>query len=100
VPSYPSGMTVSSRAVNLLAQALRRRRRELRTRWRRLDAGRQALLVIAHLRKNETYADLAMGFAIGVSTAYRYIREGVAVPGGDGARPWTRPSRWPPARRT
>jgi hypothetical protein len=77
--SYPSGMTVSSRALNLLAQALRRRRRELGTRWRRLDAGRQALLVVAHLRKNETYADLATGFAIGVSTTYRYIREGVML---------------------
>jgi Helix-turn-helix of DDE superfamily endonuclease len=71
----PSGMTVSSRALNLLAQALRRRRRELRTRWRRLNAGRQALLVIAYLGKNETYTDLATGFAVGVSTACRYIRE-------------------------
>lgn len=77
--SYPSGMTVSSRALNLLAQALRRRRRELGTRWRRLDAWRQALLVVAHLRKNETYADLATGFAVGVSTVYRYIREGVTL---------------------
>jgi hypothetical protein len=72
-------MSVSSRALNVLAEALRRRRRELGTRWRRLDAGRQALLVIAHLRKNETYTDLAMGFAVGVSTAYRYIREGLAL---------------------
>jgi hypothetical protein len=72
-------MTVSSRALNLLAQALRRRRLELGTRWRRLDAGRQALLVVAHLRKNETYADLATGFAVGVSTAYRYIREALEL---------------------
>ena len=79
MPSYPSGMTVSSRVLNLLAQALRRRRRGLGTRWRRLDAGRQALLVVAYLRKNETYADLATGFAVGVSTAYRYIREGVTL---------------------
>ncbi len=77
--SYPSGMTVSSRALRLLAGALRRRRSELRTRWRRLDAGRQALLVVAYLRKGETYADLACGFAVGVATVYRYVREGLAL---------------------
>ena len=79
MPSYPSGMTVSSRALQLLADALRRRRGELRTRWRRLDAGRQALLVVAYLRKGETYTDLACGFAVGVSTAYRYVREGLTL---------------------
>ena len=77
--SYPSGMAVSNRALQLLADALRRRRGELRTRWRRLDAGRQALLVVAYLRKGETYADLACGFAVGVTTVYRYIREGLAL---------------------
>lgn len=50
-------MTVSNRALQLLADALRARRNQLRTRWRRLDAGRQALLVVAYLRKGETYAD-------------------------------------------
>jgi hypothetical protein len=77
--SYPSGMTVSNRALRLLADALRRRRGELRTRWRRLDPGRQALLVVAYLRKGETYADLACGFAVGVTTVYRYIREGLTL---------------------
>jgi hypothetical protein len=32
-------------------------------------------LVLAHLRKGETYADLACGFTIGTSTAYRNIHE-------------------------
>jgi hypothetical protein len=79
VLSYPSGMTVSSRALKLLADALRARRRELRTRWRRLDAGRQALLVVAHLRKGETYADLGCGFAVSAATVYRYVKEGIAL---------------------
>ena len=73
--SYPSGMTVSSRALGVLADALRSHRNERRTRWRKLPAGRQALLVVAYLRKGETYADLACGFEIGTSTVYRYIRE-------------------------
>ena len=66
--SYPSGMTVSNRALIMLADLLRAQCTQLRTRWRRLDAGQQALLVVAHLRKGETYADLACGFAIGTST--------------------------------
>ena len=79
MPSYPSGMTVSNRALRLLADALRARRARLRTRWRRLTAGRQALLVVAHLRKGETYADLATGFAVGRSTVYRYLTEGLSL---------------------
>src|SRR3954469_24934289 len=75
VLSYPSGMTVSTRALGMLADALRRQRREQATRWRKLSAGRQALLVVAHLRKNETYAELACGFRIGTSTVYRCVRE-------------------------
>ncbi|GAA4985006.1 transposase family protein [Pseudonocardia tropica] len=73
--SYPSGMTVSNRALNLLADLLRGRRTDRGTRWRKLPAGRQALLVVAHLRKNDTYAELACGFGVSTSTAYRYIRE-------------------------
>jgi hypothetical protein len=72
VLAYPSGMTMSSRALNLLSDLLRGRRSERGTRWRKLPAGRQALLVVAHLRKNEAYAKLACGFGIGTSTVYRY----------------------------
>ena len=45
--SYPSGMSVSSRALKLLADALCHHRNERATRWRKLSAGRQALLVVA-----------------------------------------------------
>src|SRR4051794_41908081 len=68
-------MTVSNRALIMLADALRQNRTELKTRWRRLEPGRQALLVLAHLRKGETYADLATGFDIGTTTVHRYLRE-------------------------
>ena len=76
---YPSGMSVSTRALSTLSDLLRRHRREQATRWRRLSAGRQALLVIAYLRKGETYADLACGFRVGTSTVYRYVREALAL---------------------
>jgi hypothetical protein len=72
-------MTVSNRALIMLADLLRAHRAQLRTRWRRLDPGQQALLTVAHLRKGETYADLACGFAIGTSTVYRYLREALEL---------------------
>ena len=76
---YPSGMSVSTRTLTVLSDVLRRHRRERATRWRRLSAGRQALLVIAYLRKGETYAYLACGFAVGTSTVYRYVREALEL---------------------
>jgi hypothetical protein len=74
VLSYASAMSASSRALIALTdvlrpcQRLRRHRNERATRWRKLSAGRQALPVVAYLRKGETYADLACGFRIGTST--------------------------------
>src|SRR5574339_13042 len=73
--SYPSGLQVSTRALTLLTDALRAHRVQLHTQWRALPCGRQALLVLARLRKNEAYPDLAAGFAIGVATVCRYVHE-------------------------
>ena len=39
----------------------------------------QALLVLAYLRKGETFADLAAGFGVGTATAWRYVSETVAL---------------------
>ncbi|WP_369251056.1 IS5 family transposase [Streptomyces sp. R41] len=76
---YPSGIDVSSSALRFLAARLRERRRSLGTRWRRLTAGRQALLTLAHLRNGQPYAQLAAGFRIGTTTVYRYVTEAVEL---------------------
>ena len=76
---YPASMPVSNRALQVLADALRRHRTAMGSRWRRLPPGRQALLVLAHLRKGETYTALAGGFGVGTTTVFRYVREGVDV---------------------
>jgi hypothetical protein len=70
---------MSSRALGMLADALRRHRNQRATRWRKLSAGRQALLAVAYLRKGETYAELACGFQIGTSTVYRYARAAITL---------------------
>ncbi len=76
---YPSSIDLSTRTLRFLAGQLTARRRGIGTRWRRLPVSRQALLVLAHLRCGDTYAQLAAGFGIGIATAYRYIREAIEV---------------------
>lgn len=72
-------MDLSSRTLRLLTGQLTARRKKLGTRWRRLPVDRQALLALAHLRCGDTYAQLAVGFGIGIATVFRYIREAVEV---------------------
>ncbi|MFF3728144.1 IS5 family transposase [Streptomyces erythrochromogenes] len=74
---YPSGVDVSSSTLRFLSAKLRQHRRELGSRWRRLTPGRQALLTLAHLRNGHPYAQLAAGFGIGTTAAYRYVAEAV-----------------------
>ncbi|WP_030338534.1 IS5/IS1182 family transposase [Streptomyces sp. NRRL S-1022] len=76
---YPSGIDLSTSTLCYLSNLLTARRRERGTRWRRLTAHRQALLVLAHLRCGHTYAQLAFGFGIGLATVYQYIAEAVEV---------------------
>lgn len=51
----PTEISLSNRTLVTVSDALWRRRAVLGTQRRRLSAGRQALLVLAHLRKGETY---------------------------------------------
>ncbi|WP_405433480.1 transposase family protein [Streptomyces anulatus] len=76
---YPSSIDLSSSTLRYLTEQLAVRQREIGTRWRRLPAGRQALLALANLRCGDTYAQLAAGFGIGIATVYRYIREAIEV---------------------
>ncbi|GAA2795279.1 hypothetical protein GCM10020219_078150 [Nonomuraea dietziae] len=75
--SYRASIPLSNHTLIRLAELIRTRRAEGRSRWRKLDPARQALLVLAHLRNGDTYARLGAGFAIGTTTAWRYVREGV-----------------------
>jgi hypothetical protein len=77
--SYPATIPLSSRTLNHLADRIRSHRKQRRSRWRRLNPGRQALLALAHLRNGDTYTRLAAGFEIGVATAWRYVHEAIAL---------------------
>jgi DDE superfamily endonuclease len=77
VLSYPAAIPLSTRSLNHLARLIRSYRAVRRSRWRRLDPSRQALLALANLRNGDTLTRLACGFEIGVTTAWRYVREAI-----------------------
>jgi hypothetical protein len=58
---------------------IRRRQISIGSPWRKLNPGQQALLVLAYLRKGDTFAEVAAGFGVGTSTAWRYVNETVAL---------------------
>lgn len=65
---HPAAIDLSSSTLRRLTGLLAAHRRQLDSRWRRLEPGRQALLVLAHLRCGDTYARLAAGFQVGIAT--------------------------------
>src|SRR6201996_4359861 len=76
---YRAVLPLSSRTLNFAAGLIRRHRKAIGSTWRKLNPGQQALLVLAYLRKGDTYAELAAGFEVGTATAWRYIQETVAL---------------------
>ena len=72
---YRAALPLSSRTLNYAAGIIRRHRKAIGSWWRKLNPARQALLVLAYLRKGETFAELAAGFEVGTTTAWRYVNE-------------------------
>jgi len=76
---YPAALPLSSQTLTYVAGVIRRYREKIGSCWRKLNPGRQALLVLAYLRKGETFAGLAAGLGTGTATAWRYVTETVAL---------------------
>ena len=76
---YPAALPLSRQTLDYTAGIIRRHRRQIGSPWRKLAPGRQALLVLAYLRKGETFAELAAGFGVSTATAWRYVTEAVAL---------------------
>src|SRR6266704_2735076 len=75
----PAALPLSRQTLTYTAGIIRRYRRQIGSPWRELTCGQQALLVLAYLRKGETFAELAAGFGIGTATAWRYVTETVGL---------------------
>jgi hypothetical protein len=76
---YRAALPLSSRTLTFVSGLIRRHRVSIGSCWRKLNPGQQALLVLAYLRKGETFAELAAGFAVGTTTAWKYVTETVAL---------------------
>src|SRR6266566_10061650 len=76
---YRAALPLSSRTLTFVSGIIRRHRKSIGSRWRKVNPGQQALLVLAYLRKGETFADLAAGFGVGTTTAWRYVNETVSL---------------------
>jgi Helix-turn-helix of DDE superfamily endonuclease/DDE superfamily endonuclease len=76
---YPAALPLSRQTLDYTAGIIRRHRKQIGSPWRKLGPGRQALLVLAYLRRGETFAELAAGFGVGTATAWRYVTETVAL---------------------
>jgi Helix-turn-helix of DDE superfamily endonuclease/DDE superfamily endonuclease len=76
---YPAALPLSRQTLTYTAGIICRHRRQIGSPWRKLSPGRQALLVLAYLRKGDTFAELAAGFGISTATAWRYVTETVAL---------------------
>src|SRR6201996_2619802 len=76
---YRAALPLSSRTLTFVSGLVRRHRTSIRSCWRKLNPGQQALLVLVHLRKGEPFAQLAAGFGVGTTTAWRYVQETVAL---------------------
>jgi DDE superfamily endonuclease/Helix-turn-helix of DDE superfamily endonuclease len=76
---YPAALPLSRQTLTYTAGVIRRHRKQIGSPWRKLGPGEQALLVLAYLRKGETFTELAAGFGVGTATAWRYVTETVAL---------------------
>ena len=76
---YRAALPLSRQSLTFVSGIIRRHRKKARSRWRKLNPGQQALLVLAYLRKGETFADLAAGSGVGTTTAWRYVNETVSL---------------------
>ncbi len=76
---YPAALPLSAQTLTYVAGVIRAHRKQIGSYWRKLNPGRQALLVLAYLRKGDTFAELAAGFGSGTATAWRYVTETVAL---------------------
>jgi hypothetical protein len=76
---YRAALPLSRQTLTYVTGIIRRHLVSIGSRWRKLPPGQQALLVLAYLRKGETFAELAAGFGVGTTTAWRSGSETVEL---------------------
>lgn len=68
---YRAAPDLSRPTLTFVTRLVRDHRARIGSRWPVLSPEHQALLVLVHLRRNDTFARLAAAFGIGAATAHR-----------------------------
>lgn len=68
-------LSLSRRTLTFAADLLRRHLKKIRSQWRKLPAGKIALIVLATLRHDHRLADMAGGNGVSASTIDRWTWE-------------------------
>ncbi len=72
---YQVRLPLSKRTIDLVAGLIRRRRHQMRSRWRKAGPGTQAIIVLAMLRHDQRLSDMAGGNDVSASTIRRWVQE-------------------------
>jgi hypothetical protein len=72
---YRAALPLSRPTLTYLTGLIRRHRAAIGSAWRKLNPGRQALLVVVYLRKGETFAEVAAGSGVWTAAAWRHVNE-------------------------
>ncbi|MEU4089816.1 transposase family protein [Streptomyces aureus] len=70
---------MSKRTLELVADLIRGRRKQLGTRWRKVTPGTQAIVVLAVLRHDQRLLDMAGGNDVSASTVHRWALEVIGL---------------------
>ncbi|WP_406448800.1 transposase family protein [Streptomyces sp. NBC_01622] len=72
---YQVQLPASKRTLDLVGDLIRRERNRLGTRWRKVEPGTQALIVLAVLRHDQRLSDMAGGNQISAPTVRRWVQK-------------------------
>ncbi|MFF0155972.1 transposase family protein [Streptomyces sp. NPDC005263] len=81
-PWHAASILTPSRREVVQDEQLATHRIRITSPWRGLTAGCQGLIVLAHPRYGDTYAQLPAWFGMRIATVCRYVHEAVAIPDG------------------
>ncbi|MFD9891610.1 hypothetical protein ACFWY9_19915, partial [Amycolatopsis sp. NPDC059027] len=77
--SYRSALPVSPPTIAMLTRLISRHRRVIGSRWRKVSAAEQAVLVLAMLRHDQRLLDLSRANAVSASTIRRWLLEVIGL---------------------
>jgi hypothetical protein len=76
---YQAKLSLSSRTMRVVTQAIRRYRSQVGSRWRKLPDLQTAVIVLAVLRHDQRPADLAAAYGVSHHSVRRWVKQTITV---------------------